>query len=324
LFSLQPRSALLSGQVQEYYVIPSDYLATGTVARYSIKRGLDASTMRDGSLESFFISNLLEGKVPPDLVARVKAPATVVPVVVSEDGQTSQGDSTLLSMITPYIFGVLLAIAIFSSAGFLLQGLVDEKENRVIEILLSSVSAQQLLIGKILGLGAAGLLQMIVWVAAGRAIATFTATPSLLGNISIPPLVMALGLVYFVLGYLLFAALMASVGSLGTTMRESQQLGSLFSLSAALPIILSGFLLNNPDHPVARAMSFFPLTSPMTVMLRLGMTEVPAWEWALSIVILLGSVVLAFIGAAKIFRTTLLMYGKRPSVREIVRYLREA
>jgi len=72
----EAKSALLSGQVQEYYVIPSDYLATGTVARYSIKRGLDASTMRDGSLESFFISNLLEGKVPPDLVARVKAPSS--------------------------------------------------------------------------------------------------------------------------------------------------------------------------------------------------------------------------------------------------------
>jgi ABC-2 type transport system permease protein len=117
---------------------------------------------------------------------------------------------------------------------------------------------------------------------------------------------------------------MAGVGSLGSTQREGQQLAGIFTFPAIIPMMLSGFVFMSPNHILFRVLSIFPLTSPIAVMQRLAATDLPWWEIALSLAVLAASVVLAMIAAAKVFRVGLLMYGKRPSLRLIMRLVREA
>ena len=217
-------------------------------------------------------------------------------------------------------------MSIFTSSGFLLQGLGEEKENRIIEILLSSVSARQLLTGKVLGLGAAGLVQMLVWLLSARWLAGMASTTigGLLSTLQIPGNLLVLGIVYFILGYLLFAVLMAGVGSISTTSREGQQLSTIFTMIGVIPFMLAPFIMENPNHVVTQALTLFPITAPITIMIRLGLADIPVWELAVSITLLVASIIGALLLAAKVFRTFLLMYGKGPGFGEIIRSLRKA
>jgi ABC-2 type transport system permease protein len=208
-------------------------------------------------------------------------------------------------------------------SGYLLQGVGEEKESRVIEVLLSSVSARQLLTGKVLGLGAAGLLQILIWVLSVWGIINY-ASATFAAAISISTGMLILAIVYFVLGYLLFAAIFAGVGAIFPTAREGSSWSAIFIMPAALPLWLSGFIIQHPEHVIVRIFTIFPLTSPIMVMMRLGLSEISAWELALSIGVLAISIVIAMCLAAKVFRMGLLMYGKRPSFKEIARAIREA
>lgn len=194
------------------------------------------------------------------------------------------------------------------------------------EILLSSVSARQLLTGKVLGLGAAGLIQILIWVLSARVLVELASNTmgGFPGTLQLPSNLLILSVVYFILGYLLFAVLMAGVGSVATTSREGQQLSMIFTMSAVIPFIIAPFIMENPNHVVTQILTVFPITAPITVMIRLGLTDIPAWELALSVTLLTISIVGALMLAAKVFRTFLLMYGKRPSLRDIIRSLREA
>jgi ABC-2 type transport system permease protein len=227
--------------------------------------------------------------------------------------------------VVPYVFSILFVITLFTTSGFLLQGVSEEKEGRIIEILLSSISPTQLLAGKILGLGAVGLIQVGVWFGAGVALLTAaTALFALTGVIKLSMGTILLGLVYYVLGYLLFATLLAVAGSMGTTQRESQQIAGIVSFSAAIPWMVMGFIFANPNAPIAVVLSYIPLTSPVMMLIRLGFGQVPAGQIAISLALLTAGIVVSLWAGAKIFRTSLLMYGKRPSLKDLARAFKQA
>ena len=146
----------------------------------------------------------------------------------------------------------------------------------------------------------------------------------IIGNLEITPLFIILSLIYFILGYLLFDILMAGFGSIGATARESQQLSMIIILPAALPLYAIYFVIENPQHIISQLLTYFPFTAPITVIMRLGIAEIPAWQLAISMAILVASIYLSLVLVAKVFRTFLLMHGKTPKLREIVRYLRQA
>jgi ABC-2 type transport system permease protein len=177
--------------------------------------------------------------------------------------------------------------------------------------------------GKVAGLGALGLTQVLVWVISAAAFSGgAVALLAVAGTFVIPARTLILGVVYYVLGFTLYAILMAGVGALGTTMRESQQLAGVFSFFAAIPYMLSGFLFAAPNMLLARILSFFPLTAPTMMMLRLPLAEVPWVDVAGSIAVLLLSLPAALWAGGKLFRVGLLIYGKRPTLREIWGILR--
>jgi ABC-2 type transport system permease protein len=216
-------------------------------------------------------------------------------------------------------------MSIFTASGFLLQGLSEEKENRVMEVLLSSVSPRQLITGKVLGLGAAGLVQIALWLVSFRLLLPFASSSigGLFSTLQFPPSIIILSLIYFILGYLLYAILMAGVGAIAPTVQMGQQMSAIFSMMSAIPFVFMVFIIENGDHIVNIILSLFPLTAPLTVMMRLGQ-GIPVWEIIASIV-LLGLTIWGCLAlSARIFRTFLLMYGKTPSFKDVMRSLRQA
>ena len=321
----QAKQALLEGKVTQYLVMPSDYMEKGVISRFTLKQEISPPAQHAAALRNFLMDNLLSDQNSATR-QRAKEPMAVVSTRLSEAGEVAANQGGFGAFIVPYLFAILLIISIFSSSGFLLQGLGEEKQNRVMEILLSSVSPRQLLTGKVLGLGAAGLVQIVIWLSTIAVAAPIDsdAIGQFLGPIHISAGVFGLGLLYFILGYLLFAMIMAAVGAISPTAQEGQQLSTIFTLFAVSPLWFATFIIENPSHALTRVLTFIPFTAPITVMTRLGLTQVPAWEVAVSVTLLVASILGTLFIASKVLRAFLLMYGKRPDMRQVVRVIREA
>ena len=317
--------SLLAGEVSEYFVIPPEYLRTGLIVRYTMEREMETPSESVESIREFLITNLIGGQTSAEVLERAKTPVVLSSIRLEKTGAAAEGQDPFLQYFLPYIFALLLMFSIFFASGYLLQGISEEKESRLIEVLLSSVSARQLLAGKVLGLGAAGLAQMVVWMASFWVLidVVLARIPSL-SDASLPPGLIVLALVYYVLGYLLFAVVMAVLGSLGTTARESQSWSSIVSVTAVVPLFFLNVIIENPGHPIAVVLTLIPPTAPVTAVMRLSAEGIPAWQLALSLALLAGAIVFCMWAGAKIFRASLLMYGKRPGPREIARFVREA
>ncbi|MEE8353537.1 MAG: ABC transporter permease [Dehalococcoidales bacterium] len=323
----EAKQALLVGDVDEYFVIPEEYLATGNVVRFTLAKEVEFSDEMMSAMRVFLQDGLLEGRADPEIMARVKSPLFLSNVRLDEAGNIATDQGGIFALVVPLLFGLLLVMAIGMSSGFLLQGLGEEKENRIMEVLLSSVSTRQLLAGKVLGLGAGGLLQVVVWLVSTLLLVRL-AGDTIGGDflkIQVPGNIVLLGIVYFILGYLLFAVLQAGVGAIAGSAKEGQQMSVAFILPAVLPIyVFILFLRDRPDHIVGTILTLVPITAPMTVFVRMGLSEIPTWQLLASIGLLVVSVVFGLVLAAKLFRVFVLMHGKTPRLREVVRYLRQS
>ncbi|MDD4873853.1 MAG: ABC transporter permease [Dehalococcoidales bacterium] len=318
--------AMTSGEISQYFIIPEDYLATGVIIRYTLDREMDIPGNVAMAIREFLVNNLLTGQVDSAIIERVAYPMSLSSITLDSDGQISTNQGGFGAFVLPYIFSLLLIMAIFTSSGFLLQGLGEEKENRVMEILLSSVSPRQLIAGKVLGLGAAGLVQIVIWLVSARYLANMASSSigGVLSSLSIPTDFLIISLIYFILGYLLFAVIMAGAGSIGATARESQQLSVVFTLTAVVPFYFIMPIMENPNGTISQIFTFIPFTAPITVIMRMGIAEIPLWQFAISITIMIVTIIGLLFIVAKIFRTFLLMYGKTPKISEIFKYLRQA
>ncbi len=306
---------VVSGILSGYLVIPEDYIKTGTVESYVMGKGTD---IPHEELSELMLNNLLQDKVDEDTLQRVKDPITFKRFSIETTGEVNEkGLSDMLEdFALPYMIGILLLISIFTSSGFLLQSVAEEKENRIIEIILSSVTPMELLTGKIVGLGLVGLLQIAIWLSVGFSGLIYVFA------ISVNPSLLILSLAYFVLGFLLFASMMGAVGAISGSMRESQQLIPIFTFPAIAPILFMQVLITEPEGTLSMFFSMFPLTSPVAMLIRMGVSDVPIYQIAISLLILMVSVYFVILASARLFRVGLLMYGKRPAIGEIVRYMK--
>ena len=320
-------NALLAGDVDEYFVIPADYISSGTVRRFTLERELEPPGATIRAVRDFLLSNMLQGEISNEILERAKAPAGFISTRLDATGQVSSEQGGLLGVfLIPYLFGILFWIAMLMGSFTLLEGLSEEKEHKIMEILISSISAKQLLIGKIIGLGAAALLQIIFWFVSFRFVAGLASDTigGMFSALEIPTRLLVLGIVYFILGYLMFGILFSIIGSIVPTYREGQQVSFLLMPLGVLPLAIIPFFAENASHPLTYILTFFPVSAPITSMIRIAIGNIPFWQLSLTIIILVLSIVgLLFLGA-KIIRSFLLMYGKRPSLREIIRSLRQA
>lgn len=306
--------SLEEGQISSYFVIPQDFIKAGVIELYT--SGKEVSVPRAellSALSDTVITSLLEGKVDEPVLNRVKDPVSLKLYSVGESGEPAEKEISqiLADLGLPFLTAFILFFSIFSASGYLLRSVAEEKETRIIEVLLSSATPTELLIGKIIGLGAAGLLQIAVWLSA-ICYGSWHNFP-----VKIEPALPFIALIYFLLGFLFFASMMAGVGAVTISLHESQQIGGIFTFAAAFPLIFIQLIITKPESPFVVFLSFFPFTSPVTMLARIGASEVPSYQIAASILILGISVCGVIILSSRLFRAYLLMYGKRPGMKVI-------
>jgi ABC-2 type transport system permease protein len=311
------QAALRQGAIVGYYRFPVDYLAGGPVVwvRDSLSGPQDTT-----AVEALVRASLLADE--PALAAQLAAPPSVRFVPLGAEAPGGPVERGLLAGGLPYAFAVILILTTFFAAGFLLQSVTEERENRTIEIVLTSLRPLELLAGKVLGLGLLGLLQVAVWIGAGLLLLRLSGAPLPAGDFVAPWAILALALAAYVLGYLIYGSILAGVGASLPTMREGAPLLGLLTLPCIIPLWLTSAILAQPDGILALALSTFPLTAPVTLMIRASLTTIAPWEIAVSMLALAASAGLALWLAARLFNVSMLLTGQRLSMRAVLQALR--
>jgi ABC-2 type transport system permease protein len=318
------RQALIQKDVEEYIVIPPDFLSAGTVQLYMTNQQVSPPEEITAAITRFISANLLAGKVAPDVIGRVETPLTVVMTTLTSTGAVAPQQGGYGRLIVTAVFSFLLALSLIFSSIYVLQSLGEEKENRLMEVLLSSISTRQLLAGKVLGQGAAGLIQVIVWVISFPLLLRLASSSigGMVSTLQVPAYFWVLGILYFILGYSMFAVLSASIAAISSTVQEAQGLAGFYGVFCIAPFWFLSLLVLYPTSPIWIVFTIFPFSAPVLTLMRLGLTGVPVWQITASMGVLVLSIWGGLLLAAKLLRTYLLMYGKRPTLREISRNLR--
>ena len=315
---------LRAGKVNTIVVVPADYLVSGRIRRYE-KAGSLFGNSEEAAIRTWLVRGLVAAMGDSQRAERAARPAPVMQqYVLDRDQHWLLKDDTaeMVDIFLPFGMAMLLGMSIVIGGQYLLQGVTEEKESRILESLLSTVTPEDLMVGKLLGLGAAGLTLVLAWVGAGLALGGPIAV--LLGARFTPFLLVCLVL-YFTLGYLFYASLMTAIGAIAGNLREAQQIAYAFTISNFVPIFTFVVTADQPNAAFPTILSMFPLTAPSAMMMRLSSSgAIPPWQIAVSLVLLLISAGLAVVVGSRIFRTGLLMYGKTPNLPEILRWAREA
>jgi ABC-2 type transport system permease protein len=227
------------------------------------------------------------------------------------------------SILSLVFLTTILYVTVLLYGVNVMNAVLEDKTSRVMEVMLASASPRDLMAGKILGVGAVGLTQIGIWAAAGMLFSGGFAAGSQLKNlVSLTAIIFFP--VFFVLGYGLYSTLYATIGAMVNSQQEGQQLQQLIALPLALSFVLIFPVIQSPNSPLATAASLFPLTSPLMMFARIVLQTPPWWQIALCIVLMLGTMLGVVWICAKIYRVGILMYGKRPTLPEIRKWIRYA
>lgn len=297
------QAAVKGGQIDEYAIIARDYLQTGNLV--VVQRNFQPLGSTPGDLFKYVIDANLTGDA--NLAAALSQPAQQVVEHALAPKSVAKGSNpltTLVPMAVLFIFFFLLVM----SSGFMLQSVSREKENRTVEILLLSLRPRELMLGKILGLSVVALLQMAVWIGGGLLV--LGRGKEVLNGAAafeLPVGFVIWALLYFLLGYLLYASLMGAIGALAPNVRESGQFTLLVLLPLMIPVWFNSLFIQTPDSPLALVLSLFPLTAPTSMITRLAATQVPTWQIAASLAGLAVTTFFLVQASARFFRADTLL-----------------
>ena len=310
-------AALNSDAIDTFFVTTPLYLQTGEVRLYSY--GQISEDTRD-DIEVFIVENLtntIETDVPPERL--------IDPVNVDIFMESSQRELTFEGIIglfiTPVIFAMVLLMALQLSSTFLMAGVVEEKSNHIMEILITSITPYQLLAGKLLGLGALGLIQILIWIVVGLVGVSLGGNIEFFSGIALPLDFILIVIVYFLLTYFLYSSLLAGIGAVMGSEQESRTIAGAVSLLIAIPFFFFSVLILNPESPIFTVLMYFPFTAGMTYMMKFPFVQISIWEVLVSLSILAVSTVIVTWAAARVFRWALLLYGKKPNLFTIFRVI---
>jgi ABC-2 type transport system permease protein len=306
--------AMREGKIEHFYLIAEDYIESGQVV--FVTPTIQAFETVPDQFISFIINYNLTGDQVTAIA--ISAPTRQVEtIVLSPENARDAADP--FTFIGPFGIMFIFFFLITMSSGFMLQSVTREKENRVVEVLLVSLNPRQLMLGKILGLGLVGLLQLAIWLGAaflilGRGIQVFEVA----SQFQLPPGFLAWGVLFFLAGYLAYASLMAAIGALAPTAREGGQFTFIALLPLMVPIMLNYSFIHYPDGGLAVFLSIFPLTAPTSMMTRMAATSVPLSHVLLSLALLTGTAYLFISLAARFFKSDNLLSDASIQWRRLV------
>jgi ABC-2 type transport system permease protein len=311
-------AAFEAEDVGAYFVIRRDYWDTGMVEFYATKKVPEGvKTSLHGYLRA-----LVAAHGPAAYAERLSDPMELSLRTIG--GTLELSDETMgMAFIIPYIFAMLFMMATTVTSQFLMLGVVEEKESRVMEILVTSSTPEQLMAGKVFGLGGLALTQLGVWAVAGVAISVFSGPDSAVADLlKLPPGFLLVMVIYFLLGFIFMSSLMAGIGASVTAEQEGRQLAQLISMLFVVPVIVGVMFIFDPNGTVPVILSLIPFTAPVSMMMRLPIAAVPLWQILLSIALLILATVVAVWVSARVFRLGMLMYGKRLRLRDMLSVFR--
>lgn len=306
----QAQQAVQAGEIQGYYLIQPDYLETGAinyiVQDYSPLAGLENSEL----IESVIKYNLLGADLKRFEV--YTSPVNVKHVDLTPDETDRSPVDNPLAFYIPYGITMLFYIVIITSASLMMNSVAKEKENRVMEILMTSIKPDQLLTGKILGLGLVGLLQMAVWLGSAFLLLRLGGTTlNIPSNLQLRPEIFFWGIVFFILGYLIYASIMAGVGALVPNIKEASQATFYVIIPILIPLMLISAIIEEPHATLPVVLSLIPFTAPNTIMTRLAVSTVPLWQLVTAIVLMVATIFLLIRAVSGMFRAQVLLTGQK-------------
>ena len=328
----QSREELLDqirkGELDGYLVVPKD-AAGGTAVEFHTKN--PGNITMKGSInravsDAVVAERLGKWGVRASDVAQMTQPVDVKLFKITRHGESVEAGQTFLTAI---IAGMLLYTTLVVYGVATMRSVMEEKTTRIVEILVASVRPFYLLSGKILGVAAVALTQYLIWAAAGglltgygTAMARSARPGASIPKIQVPWSLLAYMVIFFLAGYLLYASLYAAVGAMVSTEQEAQQVQAPLTMVIVLSFLLFNVILRDPNSRTAVVLSLVPFLSPILMILRIAMQTPPFWQIALSLALSLSTTVGVVYVSAKIYRVGVLMYGKRPSVVELFRWLK--
>jgi ABC-2 type transport system permease protein len=308
-------AALKAGSIQAYFVLSENYMKNGSVTMVTIENPSNNARSDFGD----FVTYNLASSLPASAATRLIEGNNMI--IRSLDGSREMNADDWISVLLPLLSGVLFIVMINISGGYLLQAVVEEKENRTLEILVTSVSPIQLMGGKITGDLLVGLTQLVTWIL--FAVLGLIIAPRLLPvdlTVHINAADFLLLAATFIPASILTAGLMGTVGAMSTNVREAQQIAGIFTLPMIIPFWFISTIMFAPNSPVAVAMSLFPFTAPIALPMRAVFTPIPTLQILISLGLLWVLAILSLWLAGRVFRLGMLRYGKRMSFREIFQH----
>lgn len=309
---------IFAGESLGYIEITSNYLETAQLNLVVPKnKAMGASKSFQSPTKRLLRKQLLRSIPSEEQKERVYDTLRFHVKTVDQKGHVEDFDYH--QMIIPGVFLLIFILAVSTASTFLLQSVSEEKENRTIEILLSTVRDNELIAGKVIGLGGAALLQVGIWIAMAfssmNVLSNYLNLPLDINRV--PTDHMVYGSVVLLLGFMIFAAVMVGVGALAPNYKDAQQYSSVFLIGSILPVYVMQIIINDIHGNLSLFLYYFPLTSPLVMVTRYCLGNLPNWEIALGLAVLVLFTILSIWFASKMFRIGCLMFNRRPSMQEI-------
>ncbi len=309
------QAALSREEIEVLFVLPADYRSSGRVEAYYWNRRPSGTVVEQSEL--MLRANLASGQ-SPEVQARLLEGASVT-TMTSLDGHTRPGGSPFGAVLIPAVLAAFSIFSLMTATSYLLRAVSEEKENRTVELMATSVSANQLMGGKTAGLIAAALTQLVIWVAvAAVGLVVASRFVPFLGEVELNGSFAALTVLYLVPSFILGAGLVVAIGAAVSDFQQGEQISGVLSVLFLLPIFFVALLFENPDSPILVFLTLFPTSSFATVAFRWGATVIPFWQLAASWLLLVGTTAATVAVAPRIFRRGMLRYGKPMSLRGLL------
>jgi ABC-2 type transport system permease protein len=273
------------------------------------------------------VSDRLTGAgLDPEAVRELTRRPGLATLKLGKSGEETEDEGQ--SFLLAYVFMMIIYVTVLMYGIYVMRGVLEEKSSHVVEVVISTLKPFELMLGKILGIGAVGLTQFLLWSVMMAAVSAPGAAAALgfsgMNLPTIPPLLLTFFVVYFVLGFLLYGTLYAGIGAAFDTEQEAQNFQVMVTMMLVIPLVLMMQVLNQPDSTLSVALSLFPFFTPMLMFLRLTLTPVPAVQLAASVVIMLAAIIVCTWLVAKIYRVGILMHGSKPKFKDLMRWIKEA
>jgi len=314
-----------AGNIDGYLWLTDDAVAARKVTYYGRQAGgfMEKSWLAGQLDHAILLQELAQRGVGGAQANALLKPVKLETIRVEAGHETKSNGQAMFFAVFAMV--MLLYTAVIFYGVSVMRAVLEEKNSRVMEVLLSSATSTELMAGKLIGVGAVGLTQIGIWIvmAAVYAFPALAASVST-GEIRIPPLTLAAFALFFLLGYLLYSSVYAAIGAVITSEQEGQQLQFIILLPLIISVFMMGPVMRAPDAPIAVWTSMVPFFSPVLMYLRIAVQTPPLWQIALSLLLLVATIAGFLFLCARIYRIGILMYGKRPTLPEIVKWLQYA